>query len=129
MTRWPNGLDSTRCSDFLPTKLTFELRLQNVRSPFPGNRILRPETKPPESEPKAQLPILETERLHGSLPIRGYSRVFRKSPHFADCVVGPGGFEPPTRPCLGIKIASPIARRDRRLRYHVMRGLTALTRI
>jgi hypothetical protein len=31
-------------------------------------------------------------------PMRGYSRAARKSPKLADCLVGPGGFEPPTRP-------------------------------
>src|SRR6266566_5565517 len=48
--------------------------------------------------PNYRAAVAETERGAATPPIRGYSQVFRKSPRGADCVVGPRGFEPPTRP-------------------------------
>src|ERR1700747_2011792 len=42
--------------------------------------------------------VSENEPSQRSPPIRGLSYTFRKSPVAYDCVVGPRGFEPPTRP-------------------------------
>jgi hypothetical protein len=63
-------------------------------------RFRGPETKAPKWAPKSNWPIVETERLHESPPIRGYSRTAGKSLQVADCLVGLRGFERPTRPLL-----------------------------
>ena len=45
----PNGPVSTRCWAFLLNSCTFEPRLFEPKSPFPGNGISRAETKAPRS--------------------------------------------------------------------------------
>src|SRR6266404_4703547 len=92
----PSGLGNTRCSDFLPP--AFEPSLCLSRSPFPGNGISGPEKNAQKRPADCNDAVSENEPPHRSPPIRGLSYTFRKSPVAHDCVVGPGGFEPPTRP-------------------------------
>src|SRR5437667_827960 len=68
------------------------------RSSFPGNGISGPEKNAQKRPAGCNDAVSENEPSHRSPPIRGLSYTFRKSPVARDCVVGPRGFEPPTRP-------------------------------
>jgi hypothetical protein len=70
-----------------------EPSLCEPQPPFPGNGILRAETKAPEKRLRFEWPSEETTRTHGSPQIRGYSQRAGKSLFARDCVVGLGGLE------------------------------------
>src|SRR6266508_3756216 len=94
----PSGLGSTTCSDFLRRNRHSKPRLCLSRSPFPGNGISGAEKNAQKRPADGNDAVSENEPSHRSPPIRGLSCTFRKSPVAHDCVVGPGGLEPPTRP-------------------------------
>jgi hypothetical protein len=68
----------------------------HLRSPLPGNEFSRAEKKaspePPISDLRDQA-VVQEARQFGA-----FATTYRKSPVAHDCVVGPGGLEPPTRP-------------------------------
>jgi hypothetical protein len=69
------------------------------QSLFPGNEILPAETEGPQRRPKSFWSSLGDRHSHADArQIGAILRESGKFPETADCVVGPGGLEPPTRP-------------------------------
>ena len=71
---------------FPPINSRLEPSLCEPQPPFPGNGILRAETKAPEKRLRFEWPSEETTRTHGSPPVRGYSQRAGKSLFARDCV-------------------------------------------
>ena len=95
----PNGRASTRCSASPRHNRAHSNRSLPRQSPFPGNGISRPETNAAENAcPTAIAVSQRPNALTKARQLRGYLPTFGKSPLARDCVVGPGGLEPPTRP-------------------------------
>src|SRR5260221_7158186 len=67
----PNGLGSTRCSDFLGPNRPFEPSLCLSRSPFPGNGISGPEKNAQKPPADCNDAVSENEPSHRSSLITG----------------------------------------------------------
>ena len=64
----------------------------------PGTGFQEAETKGPKTLAAIDVPFSESCRSRITPPTRPISHAARNSPVAHDCVVGPGGLEPPTRP-------------------------------
>jgi hypothetical protein len=64
----------------------------------PGTDFWEEETKEPKTLAGYRCTVSETGRSRTTPPIRRISHAARNSPVARDCVVGPRGLEPPTRP-------------------------------
>ena len=93
----PIGHGNTRCLASLPRKCDSRTGLCLLQSPYPGNAISRPENKARNTplsriHPRQRIVLAANPANWGLFAARG------EISGIAECVVGPGGLEPPTRP-------------------------------
>src|SRR5271169_3320378 len=77
----------------------FHVRTESLRTPvsISGKRDSAARDRGAERASRQQLSV-RRDRVHGGTPPSwGVSRAFRKSLLGGECVVGPGGLEPPTK--------------------------------